>query len=110
MCSVIPLLVQRCVFMDSALDLVGIGPAPRALVLALDDGTRAGDAADRRVAGVVQRVVRNLVHVDVGLHTLRVPIDDRLDLPDAVALAPLDAPRVRAGERLLSADAAGPRV
>src|SRR5712692_808700 len=106
--SVICLLDQRCVRMDPTFDLVGVRPAAGTLVLALDDGTRARDAADRRVADVVQRVVRNLVHADVRLHALRVPVDDRLDLPDVVALAPLDAPRVRARERLLAADAADP--
>src|SRR5712691_12061977 len=92
--SVIALLDQRCVDVDAALELFAAGPASRALVLALADGTRAGDAADRRIAHVVQRVVRNLVHVDVGLDALGVPIDERLDLPDAVALGPLDFLRV----------------
>src|SRR5712691_6361722 len=96
--------------MDPALDLVGVGPAARTLVLAFDYGTRARDAADARITDVVQRVVRNLVHLDVSLHTLRVPVDDRLDLPHAVALAPLDALRVGTRERLLAADAADPRV
>src|SRR5438132_6900484 len=86
--SVIALLDQRCVDVDAALELVRAGPAAGALVLAGDDRPRAGDAADRRVAPVVQGVVRNLVHVDVGLHALRVPVDDGLDLPYAVALRP----------------------
>src|SRR5919202_4223798 len=95
---------------DAALDLVGAGPAPRALVLADDDGTRARDAADRRIADVVQRVVRNLVDVDVRLHTLGVPVDERLDLPDVVPRRPFDALRVRARQRLLAADPRHPRV
>src|SRR5439155_16924652 len=108
--SVIALLDQRCVDVDAALELVAPGPAPRALVLARLDGTRARDAADRRVARVVQRVVRNLVDVDVRLDALRVPVDERLHLPDAVALRPLDLLRVRARRRLLPADAGDPRV
>ena len=56
-----------------------------------EDGARAGHAADRRIARVVQRVVRNLVHVDVRLDAFCVPVHDRVDLPDAVALRPLDA-------------------
>src|SRR5919197_2766854 len=105
MWSVTGLLDQGCVDVDAALELVGAGPAARALLLARADGTGARDAADRRVARVVQRVVRDLVHVDVGVDALRVPVDDRLDLPDAVALAPLDLPRAGAGGALLAADA-----
>src|SRR2546428_12500996 len=110
MCSVIALLDQRRVRVDATFDLVGVRPATRALVLSFDDGTGAGDAADARVPDVVQRVVRNLFHVDVRLHALGVPVDDRLDLPDAVALAPLDSLRISTRERLLAADAADPRV
>src|SRR5258705_9499697 len=76
--------------MDAAFELVRSGPPSRTFVLARENGARAGDAADRRIARVVQRVVRNLVHVDVCLHALRVPVHDGLDLPDAVALRPLD--------------------
>src|SRR3954462_11354651 len=100
MCSVIRLLDQWCVDVDAALELVRAGPASRALVLAGHDGTRARDTTDGRVALVVQRVVGNLVDVDVRLHALRVPVDDGLDLPDAVALGPLDLLRVRTRERL----------
>src|SRR6266540_6228361 len=75
--SVIPLLVvvellgrgvldQRGVFVDAALELVGVGPATGALFLARRRRTRAGDAPDRPVARLVQRVVRNLVDRDVG--------------------------------------------
>src|SRR5512133_383020 len=108
--SVIALLDQWCIDVDAALELVRAGPATGALVVAGGDRARARDAADRRVALVVQRVVRNLVHVDVGLHALRIPVDDRLHLPDAVALRPLDPLRVRARQRLLTTDARDPRV
>src|SRR3954447_4352356 len=96
--------------MDAALDLVGVGPPPRALVLVAQHRPRARHAADRRVAAVVERVVRDLVDDDVRLHALRVPVDERVDLPDAVALAPLDLPRVLAGQALLAADARDPRA
>src|SRR5688572_26115500 len=107
---VIRLLDQRCVDVDAAFELVAAGPAACALVLTRDDGTRAGNTADRRIARVMQRVVRNLVHVDVGLDALRVPVDDRLHLPDAVSLRPLDLLSVRARRRLLAPDAGDPRV
>src|SRR5438132_2742740 len=110
MCSVNRLLHQSVVAMDAALELVRPGPPSCTLVLADEDGTRAGDAADRRIARVVQRVVGNLVHVDVRLDALRVPIHDGLDLPDAVTLRPLDALCVCAGQRLLAADAGDPGV
>src|SRR6266540_1402670 len=89
-------------------DLVRARPAARALVLALEHRARARYAADRRIADVVQRVVRNLVDDDVRLDPLRIPVDERLDLPDAVALRPLDAPRVLSRQRLLAADPGDP--
>src|SRR5882724_4069684 len=110
MWSVIRLLHQSRVAMDAALELVRAGPTPRTLVLADEDRARAGYAADGRIARVVQRVVRNLVHVDIGLDALRVPVHHRLNLPDAVALRPLDALCICAGQRLLAADAGDPGV
>src|SRR6266511_365951 len=110
MCLVIRLLDQWRVDADPALELPGAAPAARTLVLARDDRSRARHAADRRIAAVVQRVVRNLVDVDVGLDALRVPVDERLDLPDAVALGPLDLLCRRTRRRLLAADPRDPRV
>src|SRR3989454_3756194 len=108
--SVIRLLDQRCIDVNAALELLRAGPASRPLVLARFDRTRTRDATDGRIAHIVQRVVRNLVHVDVRLHALRVPVDDRLNLPDAVPLGPLDLLRVRAGRRLPTPDPGDPRV
>src|SRR6266511_80858 len=110
MCSVIPLLHWWRVAVDAALQLVRARPAAGSLVLAFANGTRAGHAADRWVAKVVQRVVWNLVHDDVRLHALRIPIHDGVDLPDPVAFGPLDPLCVRARQRLLAADACDPRV
>src|SRR5258705_672869 len=110
MCSVIALLDESCVAVDAALELVRAGPASRSLVLAFDDGAGARDATDGRIACVVQRVVGNLVDVDVRLDALRVPVDDGLDLPDAVPLRPFDPLCVGARQRLLAADAGDPRV
>src|SRR4051812_45668957 len=110
MCSVIALLHESRIAMDAALELVRAGPAARSLVLALDDGTGARDAADGRIARVVQRVVGNLVDLDVRLDAFGVPVDYGLNLPDAVALRPFDPLRVGACQRLLAADAGDPRV
>src|SRR5206468_3222544 len=98
---VIRLLDQRCVDVDPALELVAPGPAPGPFVLTGGDRTCAWNAADRRIALVVERVVRNLVDVDVRLDALRVPIDDRLHLPDAVPVRPLDLLGPCTGRRLL---------
>ena len=96
--------------MDAAFELVRPRPPSRTFVLACENGARAGDAADRRITRVVQRVVRNLVHVDVRLDALGVPVHDGLDLPDAVALRPLDPLCIGPGQRLLAADAGDPGV
>src|SRR3954452_14941546 len=108
MWSVTGLLDQRGVHVDPALELRGAGPTAGALVFPGGDGPRAGDAADRRVAAIVQGVVGNLVDVQVGLDALRVPVDEGLDLPDAVALRPLDFLGLRARRALLAADARDP--
>src|SRR2546421_4453762 len=108
--SVIALLDEWGVDVNAAFELLGAGPPARSLALPRLHGPRARDAPDRRVPGVVKRVVRNLVDVDVGLHALRVPVDERLDLPDAVPGAPLDALRIRARQGLLAADPGHPRI
>src|SRR2546423_2490281 len=108
--SVIALLDEWGVDVNAAFELLGAGPPARSLALPRLHGPRARDAPDRRVPGVVKRVVRDLVDVDVGLDALRVPVDERLDLPDAVPLAPLDASRAGPGGRLLAADAGDPGV
>src|SRR6266542_144817 len=110
MCSVIRLLQRLCVLMNAALQLVRAGPAPGTLVLVLLNGTRAWDAADRRIARIVQRVVRDLVHDDVRLQALRLQVDDRMALPDAVAFRPLDTLGIRTRQCLLAADPSNPRV
>src|SRR3954462_779244 len=109
MCSVTWSPSRGCVEMDAALELVGAGPAPRPLLLV--DGGRActRDTADRAVAALVQGVVGNLVDGDVGPHALLVPVGERVELPDAVALGPLNLRRLRAARRLVAADAGDPR-
>src|SRR5215207_4735053 len=108
MCSVIALLDQWCVHVDAAFELVRAGPAACALVLAGVHRPRAVDAPDRGVALVVQRVVGDLVDGEIRVDVLRAPVDERLDLPHAVALRPLDLLRVRARRGLLAPDAGDP--
>ena len=72
-------------------------PAQRpALLLVRPRRPGAGHAADRAVAGVVQRVVGDLVGHDVAPDVLLRPVRERLDLPHAVAVGTLELLRVRA--------------
>src|SRR3989442_9218798 len=95
---------------DSALELVGAGPAAGALLLVRADRARARYAADRAEADVVERVVRDLVDGDVGPDALLVPVRERVHLPDVVALRPLHLRRSRAARRLVAADPGDPGV
>src|ERR1051326_9194984 len=96
--------------MDAALELVGAGPAAGALLLLRSRRPGAGDAADRAVADLVQRVVRDLVDVDVRPDALLVPVGEGMQLPDAVALGPLNLRGLRTARRLIAADARDPGV
>src|SRR5262245_61275595 len=102
------LLDEWRVLVNPALQLVGAGPAACALLLVRGDRPGAGNAADRTVARLVERVVGNLVHLDVGPDALLVPVRERVHLPDAVALGPLHLRRLRAARRLVAADAGDP--
>src|SRR5439155_3748172 len=96
--------------MDAAFERVGAGPAAGALLFLWPGRTRARDAADRAEADVVERVVRDLVDGDVGPDALLVPIRERMQLPDVVALRPLHLRRGRAARRLVAADPGDPRL
>src|SRR6266487_3083955 len=96
--------------MDAALELVGAGPAAGALLLLRRDRLGAGDAADRPEADVVQRVVGNVVDVDEGPDALLVPVGERVQLPDLVALGPLHLRGVGAARGLVAPDARDPGV
>src|SRR5215510_5085010 len=110
MWSAMCLLDEWCFFVDPALELVRPGPAARPLLLVGCDRPGAGDAADRAVARLVERVVGNLVHLDVRPDALLVPVRERVHLPDAVALRPLELRRLGAARRLVAADAGDPGV
>src|SRR5918911_3217598 len=96
--------------MYATLKLVRSGPPAGALLLLRPRRPRARDAPDRPVAHFVQRVVGDLVHDDVGRDALLVPVRERVDLPDAVALRPGHLRRAGAARRLVAADAGDPRV
>ena len=78
---------------------------PRALA-----GLRRVRVADRRVALVVQRVVREAAFADVGPAVLVAPVGERVRLPELVLLVPAELRRVRARRRLVAADAGDPGV
>src|SRR5436309_11483717 len=109
MCSFICLLQWR-LFMNPALELVGTGPSARALLFVLGDRPGAGNAADRAVTRLVERVVGNLVDGDVRPDALLVPVRERVHLPDAVALRPLELRGLGAARRLVAADPGDPGV
>src|SRR3954462_13212567 len=94
--------------MNAAFELVGAGPAACALLLVGGGGPGAGNAADRPVARLVQRVVGDLVHGDVRPDALLVPVGEGVHLPDAVPLRPLQLRRARAARRLVATDAGDP--
>src|ERR1044072_3549812 len=96
--------------MDAAVELVGAEPAACALLLLRRRRPGAGNAADRPVAGLVQRVERNFIDSDVGPDALLVPVGEGVQLPDLVLLRPLDLRRVGAARRLVAADAGRPRA
>src|SRR3954452_5487541 len=96
--------------MDATFELVGARPAAGALLFLRGRRPRARDAPDRAEADVVERVVGNLVDLDVGPDPLLVPVGERVQLPGLVALRPLHLRRGRAAGRLVAADAGDPGV
>src|SRR4029450_9176875 len=88
-------------FVNPALELVGTGPPARALLFVLGNRPRAGNAADRAVPRLVERVVGNLVDLDIGPDALLVPVRERVPPPDAVALRPLELGRLGTAPRLV---------
>src|SRR6266508_3847269 len=96
--------------MNPTLKFVGIRPPTGPFLLVGPRRARAGDAADRAVAGLVQRVVRDVVRLDVAPDLLLAPVRERRDLPDAVTIGALDLAGVGTRGRLVAADAGDPGV
>ena len=92
--------------MQSALGPVAAGPAALAAVA----GERRVGVADRRVAAVVQRVVGEPALPDVRPAVVVAPVGERVRLPELVRRVPAELRRVRAGRRLVAADAGDPAV
>src|SRR3954469_9146387 len=86
--------------------LPGVRPAPAAALRR----KRAVGAADRLVAAVVERVIRQIVLVDVGPDLRLAPVRERVDLPQPVQLVVAELRREAAALRLLAAEAGDPGV
>src|ERR1700752_2019948 len=97
---------RRASDVNSALGFGLPGPA----TVAAEPGLRAGGAADRSVALVVQGVVREVVFEDVAPDVLLRPVGERVELPDAAPPVALQLGRRRPGRRLLAADPGDPGV
>src|SRR3954451_6919509 len=86
-------------------------PAAGAIGFSRLDGARARSAADRRVALVVQRVVRHDVRAHVVPDFVLRPLGERIELDDrAVVVVDLDLADVRARRPLVAAQSGDPRV
>src|SRR3954470_21592351 len=86
-------------------------PAAGAARCAGLDRARARSAADRGVALVVERVVRDVALAHVVPDLLLVPLGERIELHDrAVVVVDLDLADVRAARPLVAAQAGDPRV
>ena len=86
-------------------------PASGSLVLAGLDGPRARRAADRRIAAIVERVVRQVALPDVRPDLVARPVGERSDLPDAFAArVRLGLADLGTGRRLVAAKAGDPAV
>src|SRR6185295_16928501 len=70
---------------DAAFNLVEPGPTSGAFILAICRFTRAGPAADRAVALVLEGVIRNLVFANVFPNGIAVPICHRVQFHDLAA-------------------------
>src|SRR4051794_8329018 len=91
---------------EPAFRLLGVGPAAASTV----GRKRAVGAADRLVAAIVKRVVRQLVLVDVGPHLRLAPVGERVGLPQAVALVERELRREAPRVGLRAAQAGHPAV
>src|SRR5215467_1382569 len=92
--------------MDPALGALRPGPAPLAALA----GEGRMRVADRLIAAVVQRVVRQTALADIGPALLVRPVGERVRLPQLVLLVPAQLRRVRARRGLVAADAGDPGV
>ena len=95
---------------DPALGLFETRPAAGARRAARPDRLGAVGAADRGVALIVQRVVREVVLMDVVPDVALGPVRERVQLPEPEALVPAELRGLGATAGVLAADAGDPAV
>src|SRR3954447_5585483 len=103
-------LLQPRALVDPALGLCGARPAAVAQVAARPDRLGAVGATDRRVAAIVERVVREVVLTDVVPDVSLGPVRKRVQLPEVEALVPAELRRLGTGAGVCPADAGDPAV
>src|SRR4051794_10259019 len=110
-------LVLEAARLDRAVDAALLGrptlppPAPGARLLPRRDRARAGRAADRRVATLVERVRGNVVLAHVLPDLVLGPLRQRVELDDGVVIVvDLDLADVRTRRPLVAAQPGDPRV
>ena len=96
--------------MNSAFQLLLSVPSAAAFVRPGDHAASAGDAADTRVAVVVERVVGQFVSHDVIPNPPARPGGQRIDLDQAVSRVPFDDADVGPRRRLIAPERRDPGV
>src|SRR5207247_6234116 len=94
--------------MQGALGLREAGPATRAGIFTRLDGAGAVCASDGRVSLIVQRVVGNVMPLDMGPDILRRPACQGIELDQFELRVPVDDLRSRATGRLFATNAGDP--
>src|SRR3954469_3078665 len=102
--------LQPRALVDPALGLCGARPAAVAQVAARADRLRAVGAADRRIAAIVERVVREVVLTDVVPDVALGPVRERVQLPEVEPLVPAELRRFGTSAGVCPTDAGGPAV
>src|SRR5262249_40792422 len=97
---------RRRLDVQAALGLVAARPA----ALAAGAGLRARGTADRLIALVVERVIREVAVVDAAAEVLLGPLGQRVELPDPALVVELDVLGRGARRALLAAQPGDPGV
>ena len=98
--------------MQAALTVEGAlpPPAPGSDVLAGLHRPGAGSAANRGIALPVQDIDGNAVLLHIGVDVRLLPVNQGVELDEAVPCVPLDSLILRSGDRLAAPQAADPDV
>ena len=86
------------------------GPAARTRVLPRFDGFRAGPAADAWITVIMQRVIGQVVRLDMLPYLVTRPLSQRIELDHLVGIIPFDKFCICPECRLVATDAGDPGV